>query len=233
MTIRAILFDVGGPLNTEIEHERRIDADIVAALAAAGLTVTPQQYARAVEFAVHSYAPDAHPAIIWHLTAAQPAVAEAVFLDFRSRVDSRSSSPPFEIREGMPDLLADLHSRGLLLGLAANQPHETLAVLDDLGVGQFFHHREVSGTHGYKKPDLRLFLRCCEDLGVTPEECVMIGDRIDNDIAPAKLLGMRTVLFRTGRHIAQQPRSHSEVPDAEVRDVEGLCASLLNRGWLP
>ena len=35
----------------------------------------------------------------------------------------------------------------------------------------------------------------------------MVGDRIDNDIAPATTLGMRTVLFRTGRHAAQQPRS--------------------------
>jgi ribonucleotide monophosphatase NagD (HAD superfamily) len=45
----------------------------------------------------------------------------------------------------------------------------------------------------------------------------MVGDRIDNDIAPACSLGMRTVLSRTGRHIAQQPRCAAEVPDAEVR----------------
>ena len=84
----------------------------------------------------------------------------------------------------------------------------------------------MSGTHGYRKPDVRLFLRCCEDLGVTPEECVMVGDRIDNDVAPARMLGMRTVLFRTGRHASQHPRSADEVPDAEVRDVAGLRTAL-------
>ena len=228
MTIRAILFDVGGPLNTEIEHERLIDADIVAALSDAGIVATPEQYAAAVEFAVHSYAPDAHPAIIWRLAVGQRDVAQQAFRDFRARVDRRSSSPPFELRAGMAELLADLHKRGLLLGLAANQPHETLTVLDDHGLGQFFHHREVSGTHGYKKPDLRLFLRCCDDLGVSPDECIMVGDRIDNDIAPAKLLGMRTVLFRTGRHIEQQARSHQEVPDAEVLDVVALRVAMEN-----
>jgi len=160
LNVRAVLFDVGGPLNTEFEHERLIDADILAVLAGAGIDVTPQQYTAAVDFAVHAYAPDAHPAIIWHAT---------------------------------------------------------LEVLDRHGIGRFFHHREVSGTHGYRKPDPRLFLRCCEDLGVQPEACIMIGDRIDNDVAPAKLLGMRAVLFRTGRHAAQQPRSHDELPDAEVR----------------
>jgi putative hydrolase of the HAD superfamily len=50
----------------------------------------------------------------------------------------------------------------------------------------------------------------------------MVGDRIDNDVVPAKLLGMRTVLFRTGRHRAQQPRSWEERPDVEVHDVAGL-----------
>ena len=33
MPIRAVLFDVGGPINTEIEHERLVDAAIRAALA--------------------------------------------------------------------------------------------------------------------------------------------------------------------------------------------------------
>jgi putative hydrolase of the HAD superfamily len=55
----------------------------------------------------------------------------------------------------------------------------------------------------------------------------MVGDRIDNDIFPARVLGMRTVLFRTGRHIRQQPRSPAEVPDAVVEDVEELRNAIL------
>ena len=50
---------------------------------------------------------------------------------------------------------------------------------------------------------------------------------IDNDIVPANALGMRTILFRTGRHITQQPRSFTELPDAELRTVEELRAALL------
>ena len=131
-----------------------------------------------------------------------------------------------ELREGIGDVLDWLRGRGLKLGLAANQPVKTLSVLDALGIGQYFDHREVSGTHGFRKPDVRLFLRACEDLGVAPEACIMVGDRIDNDIAPARVLGMRTLLFRTGRHIGQQPRCADEAPDAEVRDVAGLRAAL-------
>ena len=62
--------------------------------------------------------------------------------------------------------------------------------------------------------------------GIAPQSCIMVGDRIDNDVSPAKLIGMRTMLFRTGRHIEQQPRSAVEVPDVEVWDVTGLKAAL-------
>ncbi len=56
----------------------------------------------------------------------------------------------------------------------------------------------------------------------------MVGDRIDNDIAPAKALGMAAILFKTGRHRKQRPRSAAEAPDAEVRDVPELEAAILD-----
>jgi len=223
MPIRAVLFDVGGPINTEIEHERRVDAAIRAALVREGVAANEAEYAKACAWAVEHFAPDAHTAIIWRLTKGDMETSPRVYAAFRAEMHEW---PAFELRDGIGDVLAWLHGRGLRLGLAANQPHATLAVLDAHGIGQYFHHREVSGTHGFRKPDVRLFLRCCEDLGIAPEECIMVGDRIDNDIAPARVLGMRTVLFRTGRHAAQQPRSADEVPDVEVRNVAGLRAAL-------
>lgn len=216
---RAVLFDVGGPINTEVEHERLIDADILAALASEGVAVTPVDYARAVAWAVDSFAPDAHTAIITRLADGDLALAERAYATMRRRSAGRY---PFELRDGIAAVIEWLHGRGLLLGLAANQPAHTLAVLDEVGVGSFFSHRQVSGTHGFHKPDVRLFLAACEDLGVAPEQCIMVGDRIDNDVAPARLLGMTAILFRTGRHAAQQPRSWHEAPHAEVRDVTQL-----------
>ena len=113
------------------------------------------------------------------------------------------------------------------LGLAANQPAEAVKRLDDAKLGQFFSYRGVTGTHGFRKPDVRVFLETCAGLTVQPFECIMVGDRIDNDIVPARTLGMKTVLFRTGRHSSQQPRTWEEIPDAEVRDVPALEAAIL------
>ena len=54
----------------------------------------------------------------------------------------------------------------------------------------------------------------------------MVGDRIDNDVVPAKLSGMRTVLIRTGRHREQMPRSWDERPDFEVEDAAGILVAV-------
>ena len=221
--VRAVLFDVGGPIDIEVERERYIDAAIMRAAMAEGFDVTDAAYAAANDAAVASFAPDAHTAIVFTLTRGDAAAAERVYCAFRAAL---TSMPPMALRPGMRELLASLASRGIALGLAANQPASAIVALDDLGIGNYFKHREVSGVHGLHKPDLRLFLRACEDLGVEPAECVMVGDRIDNDIAPARTLGMQTVLFRTGRHAAQQPRSHDEVPHATVESVAELTAAL-------
>ncbi len=227
MTIRAVLFDVGGPLDLEIVHEQQCDEYMLRALHAVGLEADADALAEANRWAVASFAPFTYQAIIWKLCGADEERARAALSEFEaSSPERRAKRGGIELRPGIDTVLRALHKRGMLLGLAANQPSSVVAELDRFGIGQFFSHREVSEHHGYRKPDVRLFLRACDDLRVEPEHTIMVGDRIDNDIFPARLLGMKTVLFRTGRHIEQQPRSLQEVPDAEVRDTEELLCAL-------
>ena len=220
MPLRAVLFDVGGPLDTEVSAEALIDRQIRLALSAEGIDVSDEEYEAANRWAIDSFAWNTYQAIFWRLSGGDREMA-ARFRHFS--VPNR----PFQLRPGISELLATLHARGILLGLAANQPAKTLTTLDELGIGRYFSHREVSAIHGFRKPDVRLFLRACEELGVSPAETIMVGDRIDNDIVPANSLGIYSILFRTGRHIHQQPRSLDEVPRAEVHDVPQLAAAIL------
>ncbi len=227
MPVRAVLFDVGGPIDMEVEHERLIDAAIRAAVIRAGFAADEERYAAANAFAVSSFAPDAYAAIAWDLCGHDSGATGHVLREVRASSDERNARRGgIELRPGVAAMLKRLHERGLRLGLAANQPVRVIAELDRHGLGGLITHREVSGHHGYRKPDVRLFLRALDELGVAPEETVMVGDRIDNDIVPARLLGMRTVLIRTGGHATQQPRSPDEVPDAEVSDVAELEAAI-------
>jgi len=45
------------------------------------------------------------------------------------------------------------------------------------------------------KPDLRMFRRVLEVSGFEPGECVMVGDKVVDDIEPAKRIGMEAILF--------------------------------------
>ncbi|MBU1319069.1 MAG: HAD hydrolase-like protein [candidate division Zixibacteria bacterium] len=54
-----------------------------------------------------------------------------------------------------------------------------------------------------------------------------VGDRIDKDIVPARLLRMKTVLVRGGLHRHQQPRIPYETPDIELHGITGLANAIM------
>jgi putative hydrolase of the HAD superfamily len=68
--------------------------------------------------------------------------------------------------------------------------------IEMLGLERFFKLRILSSKYGFKKPDLRLFERGMEKLGVKPEESVYIGNIPRRDLVGAKGAGMKCVLFR-------------------------------------
>jgi putative hydrolase of the HAD superfamily len=223
--IRAVIFDIGGPIDMEVEFEAAIDADIRAGLAREGFVVDDDRWLAANRQAVDRFAPSLYRAVIWELTDGDDAAAMRIYDWMEARAAERDL---FALRPGIAEVLEALKQRHLTLGLAANQPLKALEALSREGIGAYFANPGVSGHYGYRKPDLRLFLRVCEDLDVLPTDCVMVGDRIDNDVVPARLLGMRTVLFRTGRHRDQQARSWDERPDVEVDAIEDLLPAILS-----
>jgi len=59
----------------------------------------------------------------------------------------------------------------------------------DYSVFNFFVN---SAQEGINKPDPRIYLLTCKNLGVQPEECIFMDDMLKN-VAAAKALGMTTV----------------------------------------
>ena len=50
----------------------------------------------------------------------------------------------------------------------------------------------------------------------------MIGDRLDNDIFPAKEIGFKTIWLRQGISCKQEPVTDDYVPDCEVSSFSEL-----------
>ncbi len=108
------------------------------------------------------------------------------------------------------------------LGIIANQTPGTRDRLAHWGIGKYFEVIAASAEEGYDKPDPRIFEIALSRASCKPNEAVMIGDRLDNDIAPAKKLGMRTVWVRQGFAKYQQVTAKTEEPDDTVDGITAL-----------
>ncbi|KAL1137961.1 hypothetical protein AAG570_009656 [Ranatra chinensis] len=78
------------------------------------------------------------------------------------------------------------------------------------------------------KPSSDYFLAAVDDLGLKPEEVVMVGDDIEFDVNGAQQCGMRGVLVRTGK-FRKTDESHPRVmPDAIVDNLLHAIELVLN-----
>lgn len=113
-------------------------------------------------------------------------------------------------------------SQKFKLGIIANQVAGTQKRIDNWGIGKYFDVVVASAEAGCEKPDLKIFNMALEQAKCNPSEAVMIGDRLDNDIIPAKKLGMKTVWVRQGFAKYQKVNNESENPTATVESVSEI-----------
>lgn len=109
------------------------------------------------------------------------------------------------------------------LGIIANQSLGTQERIDNWGIGNYFEVVIASAEAGCAKPDLEIFNLALEKAGCEPYESIMVGDRLDNDIAPAKLLGMKTVWVRQGFAKYQSINNESERPNYIINDIADIA----------
>lgn len=113
-------------------------------------------------------------------------------------------------------------SRNYEIGIIANQPLGTSERLENLGVRKYIDLVIASAEEGVSKPDRRIFEIALERSGCKPENAVMIGDRIDNDIVPAKQLGMKTIWIKQGFGSLWTVMDESEKADIEVNNLSDI-----------
>lgn len=145
------------------------------------------------------------PEVVWPevLVRALPALA-ALENDARDQwvLDHQSCLRTLSPMPEMPNLLIELHRSDVVLGIASNAQAYTLRESDAVFDG-LFHWREVfdlelcvwSYACGFSKPAPHIFMMLTARLlqrGIAPHEILMVGDRMDNDIMPARQFGWQT-----------------------------------------
>lgn len=198
--IKWLFFDVGSTL---VDESRANEHRILDAIAGTDISYG-QAYAQAVRLAEQNIAhPLKHlglPLTPWH------------------------SEDEF-VHPQAAECLAGLHGK-YKLGIIANQAPGTAARMEQYGLSQYLDLIVASAEEGLEKPDPTIFQLALKRAGCLPEHAVMIGDRLDNDIMPAKQLGMKTIWIRQGFAGMGRPLTERDTPDHSINSLMELLELL-------
>ena len=220
--IKAIFMDVGGPIVDDSAIDPYWNNYLLETLPSIiGREVTLEEIEEANRQSIACYSPSTYSYTIWHFV--KPDIE--AFWKLRKYLVQHIFIPFYKFRPEVLDVCREL-SQKYKLAIAANQHNPTREFLEEKGLLQYFTFKEMSESIGYSKPDLRFFMYIADKLNVPLNQCLMVGDRQDNDIVPAKKLKMKAIRFRTGLHKDQQIRLPQEMPDAEIFSMSDLPAAI-------
>jgi FMN phosphatase YigB (HAD superfamily) len=130
--------------------------------------------------------------------------------------------PPGALFDDVVPCLEALRAAGYRLGVIANQPSQVRTAMARDGLAPYFEVWGVSEDLGLQKPDPELFVRSVATARVEPSATVMVGDRLDYDVRPAKAAGMRTVWVLRGEAPDEPTAEQLAEPDDVVGDLTEL-----------
>lgn len=135
-------------------------------------------------------------------------------------------------RDLYPDVLPTLRrlrDAGTRVAVCGNQPAARRA--DLLATGVRADPVLTSADLGAEKPDPAFFRALLDVLGdPDPAEVWYVGDRVDNDLAPAAEVGLRTAWVRRGpwaRLLPAVRAGHAPAADVTVDDLGALVDALI------
>jgi FMN phosphatase YigB (HAD superfamily) len=118
---------------------------------------------------------------------------------------------------GAVELLAGIQSLGLRSVIASNTYwRDAESYWDDfrvMGLAGYVNAIVTSVDAGHLKPHPAVFEMAMQAAGAPAARCVVIGNKEENDIAPALALGMRTILVHPDDPAPASSRAHAVAPD--------------------
>ena len=101
--------------------------------------------------------------------------------------------------DGTKETLQKLQQMGLKLGMLSNTfIHKTSLErhIRQAGLVDYLRVRLYTYEFPWRKPDVRIFQKAADAIGVDCEKIIYVGDRIDNDVVGARKAGMLPVLIK-------------------------------------
>jgi len=136
----------------------------------------------------------------------------------------------YTVIPGAHQVLQKLKEKGYKLALVSNASTGNLVQIsmDHRDFTKYFDVTIISADIGYRKPHPRIFEMALEQLDLSPQEAVMVGDVPAYDIAGPKKLGLKTILVKY-HESAEAKKQLTEIePDAlayKITDIPNIIES--------
>lgn len=237
--IQAILFDIGGTLRYSVRRTRaeieRILSEMMGIIDASDPVIAFESRLAQRALAYKHWAAQTNIELNerelwtrWMLPdyPAEQVASQAVALNQLYR-DSLGQRLPFpDSRE----IIISLYRRGYRLGVVSNTTSsvEVPGLLRELEIAGMIEVVVLSAVSGTRKPHPAILLEAAQRMGVAPEHCAYVGDRVERDVAAARAAGFaRTVIIdpapgENGSHGGDADSANLS-PDYSVSE---LCAVL-------
>jgi putative hydrolase of the HAD superfamily len=134
------------------------------------------------------------------LLGATPEAAEEIAA-MRRTVTQQGLAPV----PGALETIAEVRRRGFRIGLITICSDDVPALWPETAFHGLFDAEIFSCTVGLRKPDPRIYLLACEQLGVEPQDAVFVGDGANDELAGAERVGMTAVLFERSEYDVDWP----------------------------
>jgi HAD superfamily hydrolase (TIGR01549 family) len=216
--IKWVFFDVGYTLVSEEDGARERIDQIVEILKHRGIARSADEVRSAFEQAVRDYSTMPIRTVASLLAPNEPDVE---FLAKETTWRKELDRPFPAATETLRRIRQRFH-----VGVIANQSAGTMARLTSYGWGDLIELCISSTEEKLTKPDPAIFRLALDRAGCRADEAVMVGDRLDNDITPAKSVGMATIRVLQGFAAVQSPRDDREAPDLTVNSIADVPRAL-------
>jgi putative hydrolase of the HAD superfamily len=232
--VKWIFFDVGSTLTDEAVFERFMFREVYRFLIRSGVQLTRRRFDRAVHKSIRQEKYRWRPGTGWsaYRRLLAGVIADLGFEDKLPQVLNfcgRNLFPYYlnkvrvnsEARATLKTLKKKYH-----LGIIGNQPAGFRDLLEKFGLAKYFRVVVLSEEVGACKPSRQIFNAALKAAGCQPRQALMIGDRRDCDVAPAKKVGMKTILLKRGMSATQKPVNLDEVADCELDHLKNVLRVL-------
>ncbi len=215
-----VFFDLGNTLIDEREALRDRYCQLISVLAQHGYSINLPQIEAAMRRASEDFVPRPIVRVLSELLGEE---SKSPHILEQTKYGKALEKPYPEAAEVL-ELLAGRYR----LGVIANQSAGTAARLRGFDLLRYFEVCVSSTEEGLAKPDPAIFDLALRRANCAGSDATMVGDRLDNDIEPARRLGMRTVRILQGYGKFQRARGHLQEPDHTISSLCELPRMLLD-----